>query len=805
MITFRFSGRQPAPRSCSIGQETDRDTQTLRFFLPQISDRQSAQLMLLLPDGRPEALQIRDGLAVVPSSLTELPGRIRAWVEILGEDTIAWNSELFYLDIGDLPPISEQVEHRYPTAIQDALQAASDMEDLWANTSVALADAKDMTAHMLCAASYAGLKHVTTEGHSLLLEDITLDAENSYLLARENGYDGTVAEWEAYVERVESMSLVHRCVTPQMFGAKCDGVSDDTVPVRLAALLAKRFGVPLVCHGGTIYLKTATENNCPVIDTDVDFTGCTLLMDSQNAGQVILKIGGDPDTLTISSVTHANFDSVFSSYPNSVLSVTSGLNLGPRQGNPGTYYHKQTFLTNDYGAIQPLDLFLDMASVRECVRVDKLTPPIRVRLGKILVKNTGYPAQILIQRSNVTVCDTAIHTQNISSMAWHNGLFTAQYGFNIAFENIVGNNVANLPSGTTTVTEYLFDVYSCYQVLFDRLHFSKEWGAAATHWCTDVTYRNCECNRADFHYGVYGNNLIENCKFFGYPGVVSIGYGDGTVAVKHCAFWKRAEGALYDNSVFNFRADFAIMFSGTLIAEDNTIHLYDKANTSYVWFIAYHAWAQQVNNTAQPLLSFAPTAFPTIRAKRNILRSEASAADSDKVSLLRLSNGTSSTIAIGRIDLGFDSLSLQTAVDTTLTGFDTTSAVLRLENAKFAGTAFAGVIEADLASTINAPLATVRRLYSHLQAMECGLATVTFTANDTRTATADVTFQTPFSSTNYSVLLTAKGGDGRYLVHTEYDNKLKSGFRIFVIADNNTAFTADRTIEISWLCAAENV
>ncbi len=804
MITFRFSGRQPAPRSCAIAQETDRNTQTLRFFLPQISDKQSAQLMLLLPDGTPEILQIRDGLATVPSTLTEQPGRIRAWVEILGEDTIAWNSELFFLDVGDLPPISEQVEHKYPTAIQDALQAAADMEDLWANTSVALVDAKHLTAHMLYAACWAGLKRADTEGHSLVLEDANLDADGCFALARENGFTGTAEEWEEYVERVEALSIVHRFVTPQMFGAKCDGVSDDTVPVRLAALLAKRFGVPLVCHGGTIYLKTATESNCPVIDTDVDFSGCTLLMDGENAGQVILKIGEAPEALTVSSVTHENFDSVFSAYPNSVISVTSGLNLGPRQGNPGVYYHKQTFLTNDYGVIQPLDLFLDMPSVRECVRVDKLTPPIRLRLGKILVKNAGYPAEILIQRSNVTVCDTAIHTQNISAMAWHNGLFTAKYGFNIAFENIVGNNVANLPSGTTTVTEYLFDVYSCYQVLFDRLHFSKEWGAAATHWCADVTYRNCECNRADFHYGVYGNNLIENCKFFGYPGVVSIGYGDGTVAVKHCAFWKRAEGALYDNSVFNFRADFAIMFSGTLIAEDNTIHLYDKANTSYVWFIAYHAWAAKVNNVSQPLLSFAPTIFPTIRARRNILRSEASHADSDKVSALRLSNSSATTIAIGQIDLGFDSLALQTAVDTDFSGFSTANALLRLENARFAGTAYAGVIEADALSTFNAPLALVRRVFSPLQAMRCGLATVTFTANDTRTATADVAFPAPFRDTNYTIVLTPKSGDGRYRVFIGYENKLRSGFRIFAIADNNEAFPVDRTLEISWLCVAEN-
>ena len=803
MITFRFSGRQPAPRSCSIGQETDQNSQTLRFFLPQISDSQLAHLMLLLPDGTPEILRIQDGLATVPLAVTEQPGRIRAWVEITGSDTTTWNSELFYLDVGDLPPISEQTEHRYPTAIQDALQAASDMEELWANTSQALIDAQDMSAHMLYAVSYAGMKRAKAEGHSLVLEDVNLDAESVYALARENGFTGTAAEWEAYVERVESLSLTHRFVSPQMFGAKCDGVADDTVPVRLAALLANRFRVPLICHGGTIYLKTATENNCPVIETDVDFSGSTLLMDGQNAGHVILKIGGGPETVSVASVTRQNFDSVFASFPNSVITVNSGVSLGARQGNPGSYFHKQTFLTNDYGVIQPLDLYMDMPSVASCLRVDKLAAPIRVRLGTILVKDAGYPAEILIQRSNVTVCDTTVKTENISAMVWHNGLFTAKYGFNIAFENILGNNVANLPSGTGAVTEYLFDVYSCYQVLFDRLHFSKEWGAAATHWCADVTYRNCECNRADFHYGVYGNNLVENCKFIGYPGVVSIGYGDGTVAVKHCAFWKRAEGALYDNSVINFRADFAVMFSGSLIAEDNTVHLYDKDGASYVWFIAYHAWAPQVNGAAGSFLSFAPTNFPTVRAKGNILKTEDSA-NTDKLSALRLSNSTATTITVGRMDLGFDRMDLQAAVNTDFTGFNTANAVLNLENTRFSSATYAGAVEMDACSAVNAPLAMTRRIFARLQAMQCGLATVTFTANETRTATADVVFDTPFADKNYSILLTVKGGDGRYLVLPSYENKLKSGFRIFAIADGNTAFDADRTVEISWLCAAEN-
>jgi len=109
LITFRFSGRTPTPKTYAIGMETDQNAEKLRFLLPQIADGQSAQLLMLLPDKTPEALNIVDGMATVSSAMTEQPGRITAWVEIL--------------DVGDLPPISEEMERKYPTAIQDALDA----------------------------------------------------------------------------------------------------------------------------------------------------------------------------------------------------------------------------------------------------------------------------------------------------------------------------------------------------------------------------------------------------------------------------------------------------------------------------------------------------------------------------------------------------------------------------------------------------------------------------------------------------------------------------------------------------------
>ena len=128
MITIRFSGRTPSPEQTRIGMETDSGAESLRFLLPQIADGQSAQLMMLLPDETAEILQIRDGVAVIPARVTEISGRCRCWVEILGGDQVAWNSELLYLDIGALPAMGERTQAQYPTAIQDALDACVQAE-----------------------------------------------------------------------------------------------------------------------------------------------------------------------------------------------------------------------------------------------------------------------------------------------------------------------------------------------------------------------------------------------------------------------------------------------------------------------------------------------------------------------------------------------------------------------------------------------------------------------------------------------------------------------------------------------------
>lgn len=121
MITIRFSGRVPSPRTVSIGQETDSRADTLRFILPEIADGQEATLQMILPDGTPDAVLIQDGMITIPARMTEIAGRTRAWVEILAGDVLAWHSEILYLEVGELPPISERTEQEYPTAFQQVI------------------------------------------------------------------------------------------------------------------------------------------------------------------------------------------------------------------------------------------------------------------------------------------------------------------------------------------------------------------------------------------------------------------------------------------------------------------------------------------------------------------------------------------------------------------------------------------------------------------------------------------------------------------------------------------------------------
>lgn len=310
MITIRFSGRQPSPRQTQIGMETDQRADTLRFLLPQVTDEQCAQLMLILPDGTADELQIREGMAALPARILEIPGRSRAWVEILGlNDTVAWNSEIFYLDIGDLPPISERTEQQYPTAIQEALAACVKAEGYY--------QASLQAASIILAST--GLMAITEENGALVIDKGLLTSPNGYRIAVKNGFTGTEEEWLAEVDLVAGhASSVNKCTqTAALAKEKADAAmeaaqhaqaSADAAQTQLDGLAKKEtLTVPAASWQGTIAPFTATVNcqiaeadNVLIVGTGGDLTkaqykalsSARILCTGQQQGKITLKAYG---------------------------------------------------------------------------------------------------------------------------------------------------------------------------------------------------------------------------------------------------------------------------------------------------------------------------------------------------------------------------------------------------------------------------------------------------------------------------------------------------------------------------------
>lgn len=474
-------------------------------------------------------------------------------------------------------------------------------------------------------------------------------------------------------------------VTPAMFGAVGDGVNDDTDAMIACCECATANNLPIVWHDKTIYLKTATSSHCPRIMTDVDFSGCEILITSENDAHTILKVGEDPDELSgISSVTANNYKTVFAQYPDSVVSVVSNISLGTRlyDSSPVTHYHRQTFLTNAYGEIEPYNPFIDLTSVSTVYRVDKLSEPITLRFGTIRLSGANSMAKISIKRSNVTVCDTSVVSDNITGTTFDSGLFEASFCANVKFSNIVGNNLA--ASNTVWVTQYIMDAYYCYGLIFERININKGWGAMASHWCTDIVMRDSKLNRFDIHYGTFGRVVVENCDFIEYPASILLGYGDGDVSINDCTFHKRTEGNRYSEYIINLRSDFAILFSGKIRGRNNEIRLGYNESSKHVWMFNY-------NMAFAEFLSYAPSHLPELDMVDTRIVNETAPASGSRaiVGLVNLSNNADAQPTVGKMRFRFTSDSLdKTTNESSLQGysfadFNSAAAVFDIENAYF--------------------------------------------------------------------------------------------------------------------------
>lgn len=122
--TITLSDRRMNAASIKIGNEGDNSAERIKFVLPARLASASVFLFLSI-DNHSDVVKLDDERTFTPERKhTQLPGKWTAYLQAVADEDVVWHSDTFQLVIGNLPPVGEQIEQQYPTAIEEALRAA---------------------------------------------------------------------------------------------------------------------------------------------------------------------------------------------------------------------------------------------------------------------------------------------------------------------------------------------------------------------------------------------------------------------------------------------------------------------------------------------------------------------------------------------------------------------------------------------------------------------------------------------------------------------------------------------------------
>lgn len=398
-------------------------------------------------------------------------------------------------------------------------------------------------------------------------------------------------------------------VTYEMFGAKLDGITDDTNAIINAHNYANEHNLKVVQKRGTLYMPTATLNNCPIINTDCDFTGLKIKFDDNNDNQTVIIVA-DPNTLTqernsIQSIelssgqisalskTNTNPISFLEDYKNHYVLFETDMKVGKRRfAGMEDIYYSQGFEVNDLQQLTPNNMYADISQNATSVSMKYLPlnqKHIKINLPEINIDgNVNNNPMILVMRNNIDLLDCIITKTNYSNTTeWVQPLFRCRYCCNLTIKNWVGQNISNEPTNTD-ITSYIIAIDKCFNVLYENNNLLKAHGCFVSYHTNFINFINNICDRFDNHYGLFGNINITNNSFISYPSVISLGYGDGQVNIINNSFYKYNEnGKEFSEDCIGARTDLTALYAGSINIENTYIDAKSTTNDKYVTLFGF--------------------------------------------------------------------------------------------------------------------------------------------------------------------------------------------------------------------------
>lgn len=138
---IKVNDRRTEIPTIRIGNEGDNNAESIEFALPESLNDATVFLFLGI-DRYSDVVRLDDRTYTPTRNHTQHPGEWRAYLQAVADDDVVWHSDMFALRIGNLPPLGQQIEQAYPTAIEEALRAADMVTGLEAEAETLPADSE---------------------------------------------------------------------------------------------------------------------------------------------------------------------------------------------------------------------------------------------------------------------------------------------------------------------------------------------------------------------------------------------------------------------------------------------------------------------------------------------------------------------------------------------------------------------------------------------------------------------------------------------------------------------------------------
>ena len=377
-------------------------------------------------------------------------------------------------------------------------------------------------------------------------------------------------------------------VTYADFGAKGDGKTNDIAAIIAAHEYANANGLTVRGdEGATYYVSDAAAG--AVVQTDVDWTGCSFVIDDSNVGLdrrgvAIFNVTSQKaayslgDALTTLKAGQENLG-VTLPEPSIVVLTNANVKHYIREGKNANNGSDQTdiLIVAPDGSIDPAAPIMwdyDAVTGVSVTPMDQTTLTLKGGTFTTIANRQDpssnyYTRGISIRRSNVVV-DGLVHyvTGEGDKGSPYSGILVINSCANIEVRNctFTAHKTYTNIKPTGAVSQGTYDISpsrvvnltfrDCTQTT-DILD-TKYWGVIGSNFCKNITLENCNFSRFDAHQGVV-NVTIRGCTL-GHQCLNAIGQG---------MLWVE-DTTLYGNQIINLRSDYGSTWHGEVMIKNCT-------------------------------------------------------------------------------------------------------------------------------------------------------------------------------------------------------------------------------------------